>query len=49
MLNVINITKTYHSGDIDIVALNNVSFDVADGEMVSVIGKADQEKRRCLI
>lgn len=48
MLKVRNITKTYQSGEIAVMALGGVSFDVAQGEMVSIMGKSGSGKTTLL-
>lgn len=38
ILTVKNISKTYHSKDGEINALNNISFDINEGEFIGIIG-----------
>ena len=38
ILTVKNISKTYHSKDGEIKALNNISFDINEGEFIGIIG-----------
>jgi putative ABC transport system ATP-binding protein len=44
MINCKNLTKIYHNGDVETVALNNVSFQIEKGEFVSIIGPSGSGK-----
>ncbi len=48
MLKVKNLTKTFKSGDTTVSAINNVSFDVADGAFVSIVGASGSGKSTLL-
>lgn len=44
MLELNNIVKIYHAGDIQVTALNDVSFCCRDGEMISIMGASGSGK-----
>jgi len=44
MISCKNITKIYRNGDVKTVALNNVSFEISEGEFVSIIGPSGSGK-----
>lgn len=44
MISFQNITKIYSAGGHPLVALEDVSFDIADGDFVSVVGKSGSGK-----
>lgn len=44
MINCENLTKIYKNGDIETIALNDVSFEVKEGEFVSIIGPSGSGK-----
>ncbi len=44
MISVRDLRKTYHMGDIEVRALNGVSFDVKQGEFVAIIGHSGSGK-----
>lgn len=39
-----NLTKIYRNGDVETIALNDVSFEVKEGEFVSIIGPSGSGK-----
>ncbi|MDP8242583.1 MAG: ABC transporter ATP-binding protein [Candidatus Hinthialibacter antarcticus] len=43
-----NVTKTYRRGDEVVIALNNASFELSDGEMVAMVGPSGCGKSTCL-
>ena len=44
MIEVKNITKTYKTGDVEFNALDNVSFNIKDGEFVAIMGPSGSGK-----
>ncbi|OIP23098.1 ABC transporter [bacterium CG_4_10_14_0_2_um_filter_33_32] len=48
MLEVSNITKEFKSGDVKVVAVNNIDFKVPQGKFISIIGKSGSGKSTLL-
>jgi putative ABC transport system ATP-binding protein len=48
MLQVTNLKKIFKSGDTKIIAVNDVSFSVPDGQFASIIGKSGSGKSTLL-
>jgi putative ABC transport system ATP-binding protein len=44
LIEISNITKTYHMGDVDVNVLRGVSFGVNDGEMLAIMGPSGSGK-----
>ena len=44
MISCKNLTKIYRNGDVETVALNDVSFHISEGEFVSIIGPSGSGK-----
>ena len=44
MIHVLHLSKTYKTGDIETKALNDVSFDVKEGEFVAIMGPSGSGK-----
>lgn len=44
MIKVLNIKKTYYDGEIECEALKGISFDIPDGQFVSIVGKSGSGK-----
>ncbi len=44
MIEISNLTKTYHMGDVEVQALRGVSFRVLDREMVAIMGPSGSGK-----
>ena len=38
MINISNLSKVYRTDEVETVALENVSLDIAEGEFVSIMG-----------
>jgi putative ABC transport system ATP-binding protein len=48
MLKVTNIKRVFKSGDIKVLAVDNVSFDVPDGQFASIVGRSGSGKSTLL-
>lgn len=48
IISVKNLTKAYKMGDIEVTAVNNISFDVADGEFAAILGPSGSGKSTIL-
>lgn len=44
MIQVANVSKIYNSGEVETVALNNVSFNIKKGEFVAIMGPSGSGK-----
>ena len=43
-IEVKNLNKTYSSGNIEVQAVKNVSFEIEKGEVVVIVGASEQVK-----
>ena len=43
MIEIRNMSKIYRIGDVEVMALNNISLNIRQHEFVSIIGPPDQE------
>lgn len=46
MLEIKEVSKTYHAKDIDYPVLKGISSSISDGEFVAVMGRPAAERRR---
>lgn len=46
MIKITNICKVFRTEEIETVALDNVSFEIKDGEFVSIMALQDAENPR---
>lgn len=44
-----DVVKTYNTGDVPFVALNNVNIDIRQSEFLGITGKSGAGKSRCSI
>lgn len=48
IISVKSLTKAYKMGDIEVTAVNNISFDIADGEFAAILGPSGSGKSTIL-